>query len=145
MMKYLLRKSAWRMAVLMFVALLLTSCVGSGLVFAARSCGGQLTYGDTVYDTIPARGYVCSYTFVGTAGDRVSVKMIKLSGYSLDPYLILYDPSGTRVAYNDNISAVNNNSWIQEYRLYDSGAYKIVAQGGLNRTSSGAFMLTLNK
>lgn len=144
MKKYLLQKEAWRIVVLMLVILMLTSCVGAGLVIVTQSCGGQLVYGDTVYETVPARGYVCSYTFTGTAGDIVSAKLIKRNN-SLDPYLMLYDSYGTLVAYNDNISAVNNNSWIQQYQLYASGTYKIVVQGGKNLTSSGPFTLTLTK
>ena len=139
MKKYLLQKSAWRVAVLMLVVLMSVSCVNSSL--AIGQCGSRLAYGDTVYESVPARGYACSYTFIGKAKDVVDIKMIKRAA-SLNPYLELYDPYGKKVVSNDNISAVNNNSEIK-YQLYSNGTYKIVAQGGATRTSSGAFMLSL--
>lgn len=137
MLKYLLQKGTRWAAVFLLVSLLLASSSG---VSRAQSCGGLITYGDTVYEAVPARGYTCSYTFTGAAGDLVSIKLIKRN-YSLNPYLMLYDPYGTLVAYDDN-SAGNYNSWI-EYQLDNYGTYQIVAQGGYNLSSSGPFMLTL--
>nr|HMN31484.1 hypothetical protein [Caldilineaceae bacterium] len=99
-------------------------------------------YGDTVYEAIPASGYTCSYTFNGLSGDTIDIRLVKRTN-TLDPYLELYDPYGTLIAYDDD-GGGNSNSWIRSQSLSDTGTYTIVASG-YNLASSGQFMLTLTQ
>ncbi|GIK41605.1 MAG: hypothetical protein BroJett011_54380 [Chloroflexota bacterium] len=73
------------------------------------------------------------YYFYGEAGARVSIRMERDDTSTMDPYLELADPFGTVVAYNDD-SAGSSNSWINGYRLPNSGCYTIIARSYQNST-----------
>ncbi len=85
------------------------------------------------------------YTFTGTAGDVVTVRMEATSG-NLDPLLFLLGPNGVELIANDDIiPGTDRNSLISEFSLPQSGQYVVLAThfatiyGGTN----GTYTLTL--
>jgi hypothetical protein len=106
------------------------------------SCGGYISYGQTVFGSIPYAGQACFYRFTGRANDRVTIRMTKNS-YRLDPYLKLLAPNGYAENWDDD-SGSNGNSLISYHRLARSGTYTIMAGSYRNQTS-GSFSLTLSR
>ncbi len=85
------------------------------------------------------------YTFTGTAGDVINVRMDATSG-NLDPLLFLLGPNGVELVTNDDIiPGTDRNSLIAEFALPQSGQYVVLAThfaaiyGGTN----GSYTLTL--
>lgn len=80
----------------------------------------------------PAAGFITSgqpyqtYTFTGQAGDIVSVAMNATSG-SLDPLLLVVDPNGGVIAFNDDAADGVTNSLVANLSLVLSGQYTVVA------------------
>ena len=81
----------------------------------------------------------CKFTFSGANIAAVNIVMEKVNS-GLDPYIELYDPSGRKVAADDD-SAGNYNSAISNYVLGSSGVYTIVAKSYGNQI--GEFKLKL--
>lgn len=108
-------------------------------VFA--QCGGSISLDDSIIGTISRRGGACWYTFRGEKGNVITIRMTRSSS-SLDPWLALYDPSGTEVKYDDD-SAGNRNSLISSYSLNQRGTYEIKA-GSYDNASAGSFTLQLS-
>ena len=106
---------------------------GSG----SSGCGGAIQFGQTVNARISNAGQQCQFMFSGANTAAVNIIMEKLDS-GLDPYIELYDPSGRKVAADDD-SAGNYNSAISNYVLRSSGAYTIVAKSYGNQT--GEFRL----
>jgi murein DD-endopeptidase MepM/ murein hydrolase activator NlpD len=79
------------------------------------------------------------FYFNGVAGRLVSIRMWK-DGSSVDTYLELYKPDGTRLTYNDDGGA-GSDSWIV-IQLPTSGTYRIKARSW-NHSSSGAYQIRL--
>lgn len=99
----------------------------------AKSCGKILL--DTwVSGTTTQRDPVCQYTFIGTAGQYVSISLERDNkSPSLDPYLDLQDRYGAIVAFDDD-TAGNGNSLIDSYYLQSSGTYTVIAHSYDNQT-----------
>ncbi|MFN8373874.1 MAG: PA14 domain-containing protein [Anaerolineae bacterium] len=113
----------------------ISSGVGSG------TGGGTSTYGQTVTGTITA-GSTNTWTFTGNAGDVVTIAVNAGSPPTLDPTVTLYGPSGTQLAFNDDITTgVNLNALISNFTLPQAGTYTIVV-AGFNNTA-GPYSLTL--
>ncbi|NWG15612.1 MAG: PPC domain-containing protein [Chloroflexi bacterium] len=80
----------------------------------------------------PVTGFIISaqpyrtYSFTGQAGDIVSITMNATSG-SLDPLLLLVDPNGSLIAFNDDSADGVTNSLVANVSLVLSGQYTIVA------------------
>lgn len=80
----------------------------------------------------PAAGFITSgqpyqtYTFTGQAGDIVSMAMNAISG-SLDPLLLVVDPNGGVIAFNDDAADGVTNSLVANLSLVLSGQYTVVA------------------
>ncbi|MFD1644417.1 alpha/beta hydrolase [Haloarchaeobius litoreus] len=95
---------------------------GSGLrsIAYGQTRTGRIDDGDpTGY-----RGHYEPVTFEGSAGDVVTITMTSDD----DPYLILVDPNGEQVAYNDDDWDLGDyDSRIERYELETSGEYTIVA------------------
>ena len=64
---------------------------------------------------------VCSYSFDGAAGDRVTLRM-DAGAAGLDPVLVLLNPGGEEEAYDDD-GGGNGNSLIEDHHLLQSGRY----------------------
>ncbi|MBL8162981.1 MAG: PPC domain-containing protein [Anaerolineae bacterium] len=88
-----------------------------------------------------------TYAFDGVDGDVVSLQMTASSG-NLDTLLLLLDPNGNVVAFNDDVERGNTNSALQNVALLLNGTYTVVAtrygqdlggtQGEYGLTLSGA-------
>jgi hypothetical protein len=84
----------------------------------------------TANGTIGGNNTRVSYTFTGTAGDVVSVAVIRTSG-DLDPLVILLDPNGNEIARNDDTDAFEEgptrDAAIFYITLPVDGEYTIIA------------------
>jgi hypothetical protein len=112
----------------------------------AQGCGGAgvLRIGVPVAGAVRTPTERCIYTYSGTAGDTVTITLVATSG-NLDTYLELYDPSGVRLAYNDNNQAAGGrNSQINRYRLPSSGVYYIGVSSYAGK-STGLFALMVSR
>lgn len=72
------------------------------------------------------------YFLYSTAGTRVTIQMNRSSG-NLDAYLELYDPTGVRVALNNN-GGGDLNALINNYTLLRTGRYQLVARSAGSNT-----------
>jgi hypothetical protein len=106
---------------------------------AASSCGGVLAYGEAVEEYL-ALGNRCEYSFIGEAGDLVTIGLDSLDG-QLDPWLDLIDPEGN-VEVSDDDGGGNHNSLIRRHALLRSGTYTIVARA-YQDSSAGLYRLAL--
>ncbi len=96
---------------------------------------------------LTSRQYYQLYTFTGQANELVSIAMNANSG-SLDPLVLVLDPNGNVVAFNDDAEPGNTNSFIPNLTLLLPGTYTVVAtrygqalggtQGGYELLLSGA-------
>lgn len=106
-----------------------------------------VTFGTPVLGVITSGQPFQTYTFTGQAGDVVSVAMNANSG-SLDPQVLILDPNGNMVAFNDDASDGVTDSLVANLSLVLNGQYTIVAtrygqdiggtEGGFQLTLSGA-------
>jgi len=112
---------------------------GSGTEQDLRSIAYGESWQGTIDNDDPTenRGYHDPVTFVGTAGDVVTIDMVSEPG---DPYLILLDPNGDSVASNDDYQS--RDARIEEYELQQSGEYTIAATS-FNGGSTFDYTLTL--
>jgi len=87
------------------------------------------------------------YTFTGAAGDLIVAHMTA-SSTPFDSYLILQDPSGAQIAYNDD-GGGNLNSMIGPFALPVDGTYTLVATrccpGNIPSTGEGSFVVSLEQ
>ena len=91
--------------------------------------GGTITYGQTVTGTITSGG-TNTWTFTGNAGDVVTIAVNAGSPPTLDPTVTLNGPSGTQLAFNDDITfGVNLNALISNFTLPQAGTYTIIVAG----------------
>ena len=66
------------------------------------------------------------YSFNATEGDAVTITMISMDEDWLDPFLLLFGPSGQLLVVNDD-SAGSSNSQISDYEVPESGNYYVLA------------------
>ncbi len=106
-------------------------------------CGGDLGYGIQGSDIITSAVLTCTYTFTGSRGDLVTIRMDAISG-GLDPVIDLWAPSDRRqpAFSNDDLYGVNSLIW--RYSLPESGRYEVRAHAYRNRTT-GNFKLLLTQ
>lgn len=116
--------------VLLFVILAVNTSVVYG------QCGGTIRSGNSVSGSI-SNGSWCDYTFDGTRGATVTIRMTKINS-TLDPYLQLRGPRG--VVVSDDDSAGDYNSLISNYSLPESGRYTIRARS-YDSNGQGGFTL----
>jgi hypothetical protein len=102
--------------------------------------GRWLAYGQSLNGTINPSNDRDTYYFGGTAGRVISIRMNKASGSSLDSYLELWNPSGSKVAENDD-GGGDRNSWLVA-TLSQNGTYRIVARSW-NYSSSGGYTISV--
>ncbi|BCX05496.1 MAG: hypothetical protein KatS3mg053_3434 [Candidatus Roseilinea sp.] len=78
------------------------------------------------------------YFIFTTAGARITLQMKRTSG-ALDPYLELFDPSGVRVALNNN-GGGDKDALINDYTAQKTGRYQVIARNADGLTM-GAYQL----
>ena len=83
------------------------------------------------------------YTYNGSAGDRITVRLNQRTG-TLDPLLEVRDSSGLRIAVDDN-GGDGNNAQVAGLTLPRTGAYLLVARDAGNATRTGSYSLTLSR
>ncbi len=81
-----------------------------------------------------------TYVFTGIAGRIVGIRMNRTDG-NLDSFLELYDPSGIRIATNDDGGGTNNNAWLVAV-LPRNGVYRVKARSYQHQTT-GAYRIRL--
>ncbi len=102
----------------------LLSLVLSSAALADGTDGGPIDFGEVVEDVI-SDDDGDEWTFIGQAGDIVT---IALTGDGLDTLLELYGPEGDFVAGDDD-SGPDLSSYMENFRLPDTGQYTILALG----------------
>lgn len=102
-----------------------------------------LSYGDTVTGRLDNQTYQINYRFEGQQGDVVTVIIFATSG-NLDTTLLMSDPNGEFLAFNDDYN--NLDSALIDVVLPQDGLYTISASRylGLNGDSSGDFEMSLS-
>ncbi|HUG86356.1 MAG TPA: trypsin-like serine protease, partial [Euzebya sp.] len=128
-----------------------TDLVADGAVAAIQDASAgvgceasqHLQLGDTAFSAITEALPVRTFTFEGTAGQAVRIRMDALAeGNALvDPLVVLYGPDGRLVADNDDSPEGGLNSLL-EAALPEDGTYVIEATSFGETT--GRFLLTLD-
>ncbi|MFQ3567423.1 MAG: pre-peptidase C-terminal domain-containing protein [Aggregatilineales bacterium] len=114
----------------------LTLSRGSGTSTTITPAGGSIEYGQTLRGVLSPNARD-SYTFVGTAGDLVTIDLIS---NDFDTYLELIGPNGIEVARDDD-SGQNLNARIENFTLPSTGTYTIIARAF--SSGFGSYDLTL--
>ncbi|MFN8371333.1 MAG: pre-peptidase C-terminal domain-containing protein [Anaerolineae bacterium] len=96
-----------------------------------------MEYGETIEGRLVS-GRRDQWTFEGSEGDVVT---IALNSEDFDTYLMLLDPQGATIVYNDDFNGLN--SQINEFELDADGTYTIVARG-YSTSASGDYTLSLD-
>lgn len=108
----------------------------------------SLSFGQTVNGNITLENKFDVYTFEGTAGQVISINMIRTQGTSLDTKLFLISPSLFEVADNDDAApGVTTDSAITRFTLPETGRYTILAThyGTIYGVTTGPYSLTLSQ
>ena len=100
------------------VALIVLSLI---LITSAAFAGGPLTSGTTVTGSVAGPSYIESWTFTGTAGNRVLVNAITTSG-SLNTNIVLKAPGGGSVV------ATSSGGDGLDYQLASTGTFTLEVQ-----------------
>lgn len=104
-----------------------------------------IEYGTSIDGTITNENNEALYTFMGAAGDEITIEMT--AAESLDTLLILLGPDNAEVAFNDDFDAeAGFDAAIVDFILPESGEYTIIAtryEGG-GAASEGDYTLTLS-
>jgi hypothetical protein len=104
----------------------------------------MLVYGDVVSGTIDDARSVELYEFYGQAGDQIEITMRRQTG-DLDPFVLLLDEAGNRVAEDDD-GAGDRNAALR-FTLTATGTYQIAATRYLEEAgvTTGDFELTVQR
>jgi len=110
--------------------------------------GPRLAYGVTATGTISDAQPAVRFTFDGVRDDLVTIRMHRRSG-NLDSLLILLNPAGEQMAFNDDApdAGETRDARINRFRLPASGTYTIVATRfeGQAGSTSGDFEVVLER
>jgi hypothetical protein len=125
---------------LILVLLLLTMI--PALAYAQSGDSNTIKYGEIVEGELTNIDFDQEYTFEGSEGDVVIVRLIADENADFDPLLYLATSDNEILAQNDDFSGYNARII---YRLPDDGEYMIVATRLGERTGygSGAYELAL--
>lgn len=96
---------------------------------AALAQGGELPFDAPVQARL-APGRTHTYTFRSEGEDLVTIRM---AGDGLDPVLVLYDPAGALLAFNDDVVPGQPEAALTDVRLTLPGVYTLVARTYGNR------------
>lgn len=91
-----------------------------------------VSYGQTVSDSISVTGEQDEFVFSGTTGDVIILPFTKISG-DFNPYVELFDPQGTRIAYS--------SSGVINATLAATGDFKISVRD-YNNTHTGNYQFS---
>jgi hypothetical protein len=86
--------------------------------------GGRIAYGDSRTVILAVPDEPDEWTFEGSAGDQITIRMTASDIEELDPTLTLLGPDGTEVAWSDDYEELNP---FIEVTLYQDGDYTIQA------------------
>lgn len=103
----------------------------------------MLTYGESVQDDFDAANGSGTYTFEGSAGEKV---FIRLESAEFDPLVRLIGPDGFELIYDDD-SGGSLQAEIRNFTLPADGIYKIMVDTYLDAADTsvlGSFTLHLN-
>ncbi len=107
---------------------------------AYAQSGNLLTYGQAVTGSIGANNPLAFYTFNGTEGDLVTIRVISLSP-DFDATITLNAPAQPQLAFNDNDPlGPNSRDARVDYRLTRSGIHTIL----VGSVGVGDFVLLLD-
>lgn len=81
------------------------------------------------------------YTFEGTPGEIVNIRMERVSG-DVDPFLTIFSPDGDVMAMDGNTGA-SRNAELRNIKLLEDGVYSVQATGTDN--TYGTYSLTLTR
>lgn len=101
--------------------------------------GRWLPYDQSVSGKINNNTDTDTYYFNGVAGRIITISMWKFNS-NLDSYLLLYNPAGSEVAFNDD-GGGNRNAMIS-ITLSNTGVYRVVARSW-NSLSNGEYQMRL--
>jgi uncharacterized repeat protein (TIGR01451 family) len=116
----------------------LMNAPGMGPSAQAAICPPSIGFGETIQCSIDASGEQDSYSFSGSAGDKVLVRMAKSSG-NIWPGLTIYGPDATSLCSGSSTSTAE----IASCSLPTSGTYSIQAYDSFNGTFTGDYSLYL--
>ena len=107
-------------------------CVFMPVVTAASE---PISFGVTKTASIDVAGEVDTYTFTGSTGDGIDIRITRTSG-SLWPGITLFGPSGKEIkrAYDSSKTEIL-------YTLTESGTYKILVDNGISTTYTGDYSI----
>ena len=107
--------------------------------------GGELTFGETVTDTLDDANFRRVYAFSAQANDVISLSMTRLTG-DLDPFLLLTDEHGAILALSDD-DGPGPDAQIHFKRLPADGRYFVIATrfGQELGATSGEYALLLER
>ncbi len=113
-------------------------CVGNSIT-SDNTPATLISIGQTVNGEINPAGERDIYYFEGSSGQEVTIEMTRSSG-NLDPYIEMYRPNGSYLAYDDDGAGYPNARLV--IRLPDSGRYQIVARAYAS-SQTGAYTLRI--
>ncbi len=100
--------------------------------------GSPLTFGQPV-EAVLSPGAAHTYTFRSAGTDRISAQMTAHDP-ALDPVLVLYDPLGALIAFNDDVAPGRRDAALHDVPLTTPGLYTLIARSyGLR--GGGAYTL----
>ena len=139
----MLTQQRWTLRLGLILALLVAA-LPAGLPALAQD-GTDLQYGDQISGEITAAAPEVPYTFEGSAGDMITIRM-QATAEGLDSFLALVGPDGGEPLVTDDDTAGNLNSLIGPYSLPADGTYTIIATRfmRLEGSSVGPFTLSLS-
>ncbi len=120
-------------------------------VDAGTKAIGAMIYGQSTNGEITRETFVNIYSFVGKAGEIVTITMRAAAGSNLDPYVDLLDSGNALVAANDDAPTSAKlgarDAQIAAFKLRFNGTYTIRATRFGRETTDGvgAYTLTLEK
>lgn len=103
-----------------------------------------IVYESIVSGSISAAQEQQVYTFRGTAGDVISIQMLRATG-DLDSRIYLYDNVGNVLTWNDDdMLSYTIDSYVEGYVLPFDGYYSLVATRYFGAPNSGDFRLKVS-
>ncbi|MBK8904512.1 MAG: hypothetical protein IPM53_25260 [Anaerolineaceae bacterium] len=133
-------RQVWRCGVRLLIALFLLSLFqgttpsGKPVLAGGSTCSSNLNFGQTIHCAIDLAGETDSFTFSGSAGDRIRVRVVETSG-SLAAFQEIIQPGGTSLCSTivTEITCLlesngNHTLLINDFGGTDNGNYSLYLQ-----------------